>query len=328
MKLRFRSCFVMTVVPLAVMSCYSCSSAPSVRESTPSKATFGPPAPNVMRYGDAWTEEDLRKAAAMPTPRTADGHPDMTGLYGPTYLERTAGLVGGPLTEGKTLKLGTGHPHDLDLRGIANFKNKFENLDAEVEAGRRPSYKPEYKQKAYDLMLISHREDPAIHCQPRGVPRVGPPDEIFQSPTAVVFLYSGAESWIPAFRAIPIDGTTHDEDGDPFPNGDSVGHWEGDTLVVDVTNISAETWLGGDGLIHSENLHVVERLTRVGDTLQYEVTVEDPTMFTKPWTPKPFALLRKKDGHGHAGEDQPCTEKSSAHQIEDRLFRPLKNLKK
>src|SRR4030095_7328182 len=147
MKLRFRNWFVMAVVPLALMS-WSCSSSPSVGGSTSAKATFGPPDPNVMRYGDAWTEEDLRKAAAMPTPRTPDGHPRRIGLYGPTYLERTAGLVGGPIKEGNTLKLGTGHPHDLDVRGIANFKKKFENLDAEVEAGRRPSYKPEYKQQA------------------------------------------------------------------------------------------------------------------------------------------------------------------------------------
>ena len=315
MKLRLRNCVVITVLPLAVMAWSSCSS--SRPNSAPSKATFGPPPPNVMRYGDAWTEEDLRKAAAMPTPRTAEGHPDMTGLYGPTYLERTAGLVGGPVKEGNTLKIGTGHPHDLDLRAIANLKNRLnvDNWDAEVEAGRRPPYKPEYKQQVSDLMHIAYKADPAIHCQPRGVPRVGPPDEIFQSPSAVTFLYSGAESWIPAFRVIPIDGSKHDPDGDPFPNGDSVGHWEGDTLVVDVTNISKETWLGGDGLVHSEDLHVVERITRVGDTLQYQVTVEDPTMFSKPWTPKPFALLRKKDGHGHAGEDQPCSERSSAHQV-------------
>jgi hypothetical protein len=86
---------------------------------------------------------------------------------------------------------------------------------------------------------------------------------------------------------------------DPSYFGDSIGHWEGETLVIDVTHFNDETWLagipgsqGGSGYFHSEALHVVERLTRKGDTLRWEATVEDPNVLAKPWvmTPRTFVL--------------------------------------
>ncbi len=97
-----------------------------------------------------------------------------------------------------------------------------------------------------------------------------------------------------------------------MPNGDSVGHWEGDTLVVDVVNISTDTWLDGDGSFHDKNLHVVERFTRKGNTLLYEVTVDDPTLFTRPFVPKPRTLIVGKPG-GHAADNYPCIEQDQAH---------------
>jgi hypothetical protein len=69
-----------------------------------------------------------------------------------------------------------------------------------------------------------------------------------------------------------------------------VAHWEGNTLVVDATGFNDDTWLGSDGWFHSEAMHVVERFTRDGDTLRYEVTVEDPEVFTQPWVRGPRTL--------------------------------------
>ena len=71
-------------------------------------------------------------------------------------------------------------------------------------------------------------------------------------------------------------------DVDPSYFGDSVGHWEGDTLVVDVTHLNDETWLANGGYFHTDALHVVERYTRQGNTLRYEATAEDPNVMTKP----------------------------------------------
>jgi hypothetical protein len=95
----------------------------------------------------------------------------------------------------------------------------------------------------------------------------------------------------------------HPADLDTTFMGDSRGHWDGDTLVVDVTGLNDETWLGGDvpghlklTSIHSDKEHVVERWTRKGDLLTYEATVTDPEMFTKPWTPNPRRVqLASKD---------------------------------
>jgi hypothetical protein len=75
--------------------------------------------------------------------------------------------------------------------------------------------------------------------------------------------------------------------------GDSVGHWEGDTLVVDVIGFNDKTWLAGTGTFHSEALHVTERYTRVDrDRIDYEVTMDDPKVFTKPWTLRSTLMLR------------------------------------
>jgi hypothetical protein len=97
-----------------------------------------------------------------------------------------------------------------------------------------------------------------------------------------------------------MDGRPHPADLDTSYMGHSIGHWEGDTLVVDVAGLSDETWLAGGfdrmkyANIHSDKEHVIERWTRKGNELTYEATVEDPVMFTKPWVITP----RKVQHHG------------------------------
>ena len=100
--------------------------------------------------------------------------------------------------------------------------------------------------------------------------------------------------------------------------GDSIGHWEGDTLVVDVTGLNAETWLGGGSpgnqkytSIHSDQEHVVERWTRRGDTITYEAAVEDPVMFTRPWviTPRQAELATP----GEELLESPCVAKNKTN---------------
>ena len=91
--------------------------------------------------------------------------------------------------------------------------------------------------------------------------------------------------WAHAYRTIPLDGRPHLAGNIKLYNGDSRGHWEGNTLVVDVTNFNDKVFLDSHGSFYSEALHVVERWTLVdANTLKYEATLEDPTVFTRPWT--------------------------------------------
>jgi hypothetical protein len=94
------------------------------------------------------------------------------------------------------------------------------------------------------------------------------------------------------FRYIPIDAQ-HPDDVEPSYMGDSVAHWEGDTLVVDVAGFNDKTWLSGVGTFHSEKLHVVEKYTRMDEnTIVYESRAEDPAVLTEPWVRKGTIMLR------------------------------------
>jgi hypothetical protein len=127
-----------------------------------------------------------------------------------------------------------------------------------------------------------------------GVPRITNeplPIKIIQTKDEITFLYETFH----AFRVIPTDGRKHPDDVDASFLGDSVAHWDGDTLVVDVIGFNDKTWLGAGGAtLHSNALHVIERYKRVDyDTITYEVTIEDPKVFTKTWSPAPtFLSLR------------------------------------
>jgi hypothetical protein len=131
---------------------------------------------------------------------------------------------------------------------------------------------------------LNATDDPIAHCLLPGVPRIitmPMPLEIVQTPTRVVILYEAFR----AYRIIPInDQLKHPDDLVPTWLGDSVGRWEGDSLIVDVIGFNDKTWLGGGPSIHSEDLHVVERYRLAPDgTIAYQATVEDPKALTKPW---------------------------------------------
>jgi hypothetical protein len=95
------------------------------------------------------------------------------------------------------------------------------------------------------------------------------------------------------FRVIPLN-VTHPDDVVPTYMGDSVGRWEGDTLVVDTTGFNDRTWLTSTGTFHSDALHVTERYTRIDkDQINYDVTMTDPTVLTEPWTIHSTLMLRE-----------------------------------
>ncbi len=125
--------------------------------------------------------------------------------------------------------------------------------------------------------------DPETKCYMPGVPRITYmpyPFQILQFPDRVLILYEYAH----VTRTIYIDGSAHPEGHIDFWMGDSRGYWDGDTLVVDLVHFNDQTWFDRAGNFHSDALHVVERYTPTGpDHMTYEVTIEDPEVFTRPW---------------------------------------------
>lgn len=140
--------------------------------------------------------------------------------------------------------------------------------------------------KIFDYRQETHsKDDPEGHCLPPGVPRMmytPYPTQIYQMADRILFIYEGgAHVW----RIIWMDGRKHPADPNPTFLGDAIGHWEGDTLVVDTVGFNTETWLDAAGHPHSDQLHVVERYTRPdSNTLRLEATITDPEYYTKPWT--------------------------------------------
>src|SRR5205814_111735 len=122
-------------------------------------------------------------------------------------------------------------------------------------------------------------KDPIMKCQSQGVPRIGPPTKIMATVNEVVLFYPAE------FRIIPTDGGPHDKQRaeDISFDGDSVGKWDGDTLVIDSVGFNDISWLGRGGYFHSDLMHVIEKLHRDGNTMTYDVTVEDPEVLLKPW---------------------------------------------
>lgn len=135
---------------------------------------------------------------------------------------------------------------------------------------------------------VADTNDPVYQCFPPGTPRVyfHPfPMEIIQLPGRVMMVFE----YDHLIRQIYTDGRGHRDDLAPGWMGDSTGHWEGDTLVVESTNFNDKTWVDRRGVPHSEELKVLERI-HVNDEglLQIDITVEDPVAFTEPWTGQRF----------------------------------------
>ncbi len=216
---------------------------------------------------------------STPTPRLG-GKPDLTGTW--THTD----WIGNYQTGGGRR---CGPTQDQECSRQVNQTEDFELYSPSRFGGLgRPMYKPKYWDKIQQLDMWTNKDDPVMTCQPLGLVRQGPPRRIYQSADDVTFLYTqyaDAGGGLGEFRVVPTDGRKHSEDSDYKETyyGDTVGHWEGDTLVLDSVGFNDRTWFGRGGLIHSDRLHVVERLTRQGNTILYDVTVEDPQMLLEPW---------------------------------------------
>jgi hypothetical protein len=245
-------------------------------------------------------------AAAKPTPRAADGHPDLTGVWG------------GAAEAVKALAPGESTRILFPVRTGPDDKRIFDEMDRAAKERQaaepnKPPYKSELMEKVQSLSDKRQFNDPSFYCKPLGVPRMGPPSQIVQTAGLIVLLYQGRNT----FRTIPTDGRPHNADADWTWNGDSVGRWDGETFVIDTTKLVEDSWLGADGWFHSNKMHVVERLTRKGDTLTWSATVEDPSVFTKPWEMTPRTVRLNPNPKALLEEDPPCLEQDGPHIVTD-----------
>ncbi len=141
---------------------------------------------------------------------------------------------------------------------------------------------PEAK-KLQDSRLA--KDDPEANCLPTGVPRMNPyPWRMVQSIDGK-YIFILFEGNIHSYRQIFLDGRKHLSDPDPTWYGHSIGHWEGDTLVVDTVGFNDKFWFGASGLPHTTKLHTVERFTRTdASTMSWDITIDDPGAYAKPFT--------------------------------------------
>jgi hypothetical protein len=140
---------------------------------------------------------------------------------------------------------------------------------------------------------LAETNDPLYHaCTPPGLPRVylHPfPMEIVQTPGEVLVLFEYDSLRHPIY----VDGRKHDEALGPLWMGDSIGHWEGDTLVTDTVNFNDKTWIDRVGHPHSAELHLIEHFRRTShDHLSVDITIDDPKAYSKPWTAHLDFVLR------------------------------------
>lgn len=228
------------------------------------------------------------QAQAYSPPRTPDGQPDMQGFF--------AAPIGGSYSiEELELQIQASDFQGAQLQGLDEreraLREERRRLNSRIvdpPDGRIP-YQPWARARQEDT-AANHLDpkkpehlDPRARCFQNGVPRfmhLGQ-FQIIQPPGYVVLLYEDNH----AYRIIPTDGRPHVGENMQLWAADSRGRWEGTTLVVDVTNFNDIARFDVVGNFHSAAVHIVERFTLVdADTINYRATVEDPTVYTRPWT--------------------------------------------
>ncbi len=219
------------------------------------------------------------QGSAYRAPRADDGHPDLNGIW-QTLNEANYDLQAHVARPALALRPGPYGPVPAkDVLALGAVGSVPPGMGV-VEGGEIP-YLPAalaQKKKNQENWLTL---DPEIKCYLPGVPRatyMPYPFEIFQNASSLFFAYEYAGAVRDVFLKnpgpAPVDSWM----------GQSVAHWEGETLVIDVTGLNDSTWFDRAGDYHSDKLHVVERYTRTSpEVISYEATIEDPEVFSRPW---------------------------------------------
>ena len=181
-----------------------------------------------------------------PIPRLANGQPDLSGPWQPNAIRENVNLIA---------------------------------------AGVKIPFLPNAKAIYDSRISVLGKDDPEARCLPPGVPRLTTtpyPFRFLQVPGLIVIIYEGGSQ---TFRQIFTDGRGFSKFADDLWNGESIGHWEGDTLVVETTGFNERTWIDAAGVPHSKDMKVTEHI-RLVDTINMEIvsTVHDPKMYSEDWS--------------------------------------------
>jgi hypothetical protein len=214
----------------------------------------------------------LEKAKAFDPPRTAEGRPNFSGYWNTLHTGAVWDFEPRP-GQGAIAPASTGLRADSDDRKIPYLPAALARRDA---------------------LAPKKFEDPTAHCARTSTPRTNVSVrglQITQPAGHVVFLYENFHD----FSIIPTDGRSHLPASIKLWHADGVGRWEGNTLVVDYANSNGKQWLDQSGNFQTENTHIIERYTMIDpDTIHFEARIEDPTIYSEPWTIA-VALTRIKD---------------------------------
>ncbi len=236
------------VKPFGWGAFFALALAASISAQTPNGALTAPLGSQLYPSSTETAPKGTKPAwpPAGPTPHTADGKPDLSGAWAPNAIRQNVDLI---------------------------------------KTGVQVPFQP-WAEKVYNERKSSDsRDDPEARCLPPGVPRMTTtpyPFRIMQTPGLTLIVYEGgAHVW----RQIFTDGRPHAADPNPSWLGDSIGHWEGDTFVIDTVGLNGKAWLDESGLPTTESLHVIERIQRPDyGHLVIENIVDDPKAYTKPWS--------------------------------------------
>jgi hypothetical protein len=218
-----------------------------------------------------------RPAASKPWPpqKLSDGQPDVQGIW--------AAVNGGSTSLTNPISGGEDFDRRVTGENIRRPSRVIDPPDGLLPYQPWAAARQKRQESDYERPSRPEHIDTQHRCLISGIPRlytIVPSFRIIQIPGSVVFVWDEYH----AYRVIPLDGRPHISPNVKLWMGDARGHWEGNTLVVDTTNMRGArlTYIGD---FYSENAHVTERMTFVdADNMTYQATVEDPTVFTRPWT--------------------------------------------
>jgi hypothetical protein len=282
--------------PVLALSCLTMGQAPAGRTVPPARIVSFTAKPESIQAGQPivldWATENPSGVSIDPEVGrvAARGSKQVFPTATTTYTLKVGGPNNAVLTKSVTITVSgsatasakaAGTPKDArmpdgkpDLTGVYGFSG--------VRDLKPPVLKPGAEKFKVDRSgnFVGGRTTLGTDCVPLGVPQtfVTPyPFQIIQKQNFLIMLFEYPNT----FRFIPLDGRPHSADPDPTWNGESVGRWDGDTLVVDSIGFNEKTEVSG--YMHTTALHVMERYKRVANGLQYDVTVEDPNVFQAPW---------------------------------------------
>jgi hypothetical protein len=281
-----------------------------------------PNSPNIPKLADG--KVDLK----APAPRTADGKPDLSGVWETAPCPDCAP----PVIDGLSPTPGSGQAAALTGRGTAvapaapggagggrgrgngGFgRNIFGNVGGSTPEGEAP-YQPWAKELVQKRMADNSKDNPDAHCLPMGIMQMDShpyPKKLIQTPTELLLIYEASGTTV---REIFLDGRPlpKKEDVEPWYNGYSVGHWEGDTLVAETTGLMDDGWLDVRGSPLTNAAKLTERFRRINfGYLEIKVTIDDLKAYTKPFD----AVVYSRIMPSSQPSEFVCIEKDAKHYV-------------